>query len=482
MKLTLDTLNDDTLICIFAALTIPEILVLRQVSRRLFLLSAQHAVWRDACKSHILRDNIPFPRDPLESLCAKDLERSTLRAYQVGQNWRSSNTQLHKAATITWKSRAIEDIKFLTHHGKHWIVTISRGIWSDLYLRDSDTLQVVARWTPGKALFNGITVNTDQESDAAIAISVQQDGINSVEILSISNQDERPDPTIQRLATLDTCHKPITLSGDVVALSDHDSETLILNWKTRAQSLLKSPETWQDKPLHVIFAQGNNVVVRARSICIFTEPSMVLPGDDLPITLPQAFASFGWVDGVSLATRPPTQSNTTSPQPPLSVLVRTKEDDPWSLSDQFQFLALNADASSVPQSTLHDDAPLVNDTPRTFPMTQLTSLSSPHRGPLRCSDMVLGPYGTAVWVQPADWSVGGLISDDVHLQPVPVPTSHETLVAAIFPGLLSGGSAEARVKVSVANSGSAWSCLDYSEERGLIALGSSDGSITTFRF
>ncbi|KAF9223291.1 hypothetical protein BS17DRAFT_781630 [Gyrodon lividus] len=479
--MSLDTLNDDVLICVFAALSIPDILTLRQASRRLSFLSRQSAVWHNACKFQILQNDIPFPKSPLTSLSPKDLERKTLRAYKLGTNWSSDTTKLYHVASVSAKSGAIEEIKFLTHREQNWIVTTSRGIWSDLYLRDCDVLQVVAQWSPGKALFNGMVVNADHESDAAIAIAVQRDGVMNVEILSLSHDDKNSGIKLQSVATLDTSHKPIALRGDLVALCDHDSETLILNWKTREQCLLKSPETWKDKPLHVIFAQGGIFVVRARSICIFTEPKMVFPGNDLPITLPCAFTSFGWVDGVSLAVLPSTQLNTTSPsQPSLSILVRTKGEDPWRLQDQFQFLTLNASPNATP-STSHDDTPSVDNNPRTFPFTPVSSISSPHQGPLRCSDMVLGPYGTAVWVQPADWAMAGLISDNVHLQHAPVPPSHETLVAAIFPGLLNRGSSEACVKVSFENSGYAWSCLDYDEERGLIALGSNFGGLTMFR-
>lgn len=220
------------------------------------------------------------------------------------------------------------------------------------------------------------------------------------------------------------------------------------------------------------------MVVRARSICLFVEPTLVSPDRDLPVTLPYACASFGWVDGVSLATPP--RDTAHGSQPSLSMLVRTKGDDPWSLQDQFKLLTLNSDTSDIALLTPHDDASSTDPHSRAFPLSLVTSLSSPHRGPLRCSDMVLGSYGTAVWVQPADWSVGGLISSDVHLQHVPVPTSQETLFAAIFPGPLSHDTTEARIKVSLPNSGSTWSCLDYDEERGLIAVGSSSGSITLF--
>ncbi|KIK95272.1 hypothetical protein PAXRUDRAFT_827185 [Paxillus rubicundulus Ve08.2h10] len=482
MPLSLDALNDDILIYIFAALSIPDILTLRQVSRRLSLLSRQYSVWHNACKSEILHDDIPFPRTPLTSLTAKDLERQTLRAYKLGANWRSPNTKLYHVTEVATKSETIEEIKFLTHREQNWIVTISRGIWSDLYLRDCDTLQVVAKWSPGKALFNGMVLNTNHDSDAAIAIAVQRNGVMSVEILSLSHHDQTSGVEIQSVAILDTCHKPIALRGDLVALCDHDSETLILDWKTREQCLLKSPETWKDKALHVIFAQGSIFVVRARSTCVFTEPMMVSQGNDLPITLPYAFASFGWVDGVALALRPSTEFHTTSPfQASLSMLVRTKGDDPWRLEDQFKFLTYNATQNSRSHSTSHHDTPAIDNDTGTFPFTAISSLCSPHQGSLRCSDMVLGSYGTAVWVQPADWAMAGLLSENGYLHYIPAAPSKETLVVAIFPGPLNRGSSEACIKVSFENSGFAWSCLDYDEERGLIALGSNFGGVTMFR-
>ena len=76
------------------------------------------------------------------------------------------------------KFGAIEDIRFLSRRGRSWIITTSIGIWWTLCVRDCDSLQVVARWSPGKAVFNGIAVNTDDQSDAAIAISVH--GVGSV--------------------------------------------------------------------------------------------------------------------------------------------------------------------------------------------------------------------------------------------------------------------------------------------------------------
>lgn len=126
--------------------------------------------------NEILRNGIPFPKRPLTSFSAKDLERQTLRAYKLGLNWRSPTTTLHHIVSSPSKVGAIEEIKFLSRRGQSWIITTSLGIWWSLCVWDCNSFQVVAEWSPGKALFNGITVNTDDQSDAAIAISVHRDG------------------------------------------------------------------------------------------------------------------------------------------------------------------------------------------------------------------------------------------------------------------------------------------------------------------
>lgn len=233
----------------------------------------------------------------------------------------------------------------------------------------------------------------------------------------------------------------------------------------------------QDKPLHVVFAHGSIFVVRARSICIFEEPRMVFPGDNLNIVLPRVFKSFGWVDGVSLALGPSAPfCPAGSSQPPLSLLVRNKGGDPWRATEQFQFMTLNTDPNDDP----HDGSSTSQES-LSFPFNIISSLTSHRGGPLRCSDMALGPHGTAVWVQPPDWAAVGLITEENFIEQLSTPTSRETLIIALFPGLLNQGSSEAQVKVSFESNGDDWSCLDYDEARGLIALGSGSGEITVYR-
>ena len=89
----------------------------------------------------------------------------------------------------------------------------------------------------------------------------------TVELLNISD-DDAGSITIQPQRTLDTSSKPVALNGDIIALCDHDSETLILNWKTQEQALLKSFDSWQVMRLiHTILVIVHSVMCRT-SLCM----------------------------------------------------------------------------------------------------------------------------------------------------------------------------------------------------------------------
>ena len=148
-------------------------------------MSLQYIVWLNAYKIHIVQEHIPFPSGSLNSLSATELERQTLRAYRLGQNWRSPNIQLHLFRTAGTSSiGAIEEIKFVVKNGKNWIVTISLGIWTNLCLWDCATLQIVNQWNPGKAIFNGMAINTVESSDATVAISVKYSRLVEADLIA----------------------------------------------------------------------------------------------------------------------------------------------------------------------------------------------------------------------------------------------------------------------------------------------------------
>jgi len=203
----------------------------------------------------------------------------------------------------------------------------------------------------------------------------------------------------------------------------------------------------------------------------------------MPIYGSLARHSFGWLDGVSVSMAPrpnPVDIRDLPFHDPIYILLRAESDDPWSQEEHsLRFFTLKpnpyySDALQQEEESNTDILPYI------FPPLLTAEVSSVH-GSLRCADIKLQPYGTAVWVQPRDRAVAGLIPDDVHLQEVAIPntpSTSERLVAAVFPGSLSRTGTTNGAKTLWTNEFNDWTCLDYIEEFGRIALGSRSGSVT----
>jgi hypothetical protein len=225
-----------------------------------------------------------------------------------------------------------------------------------------------------------------------------------------------------------------------------------------------------------VFAHDSILVVRAHFIHLFPEPVL---HHNPQIYTPIAQHSFGWIDGVSVApAQCPNTSGVSSVYPPLSILIRGESDNPWS-SGLHSLDLFTLHPNPTYHSTSSDNE---TDIAYIFPPT-LTSQVHAVRGPLRCRDVILGRCGTAVWIQPRDRAIVGLLSnEELPAQAIHTASGHESLVADVFPGPLSASNiADAalvtRSKTLYTNHLNNWTSLDYDEELGRIALGSSYGRV-----
>ena len=251
-------------------------------------------------------------------------------------------------------------------------------------------------------------------------------------------------------------------------------------------------------------------VVRARSFELFLKPPVLLPASVGRPYHAVACHRFGWLDGVAVSVRKQLPGQTHL-YPPISILLRAESDDPWS-SDvhTLDLFTLTPDSSyTEPQLTTRslasgprDSADDVNSanpsplcSPYIFPPEHVASFPSA-RGHLRCTDIRLGPHGTAVWIQPRPARNLDLTAQDVHssdaqgngLHPV-TGTSlvrQEALVATLLPGVLKAHHGHEKQMDgegvrSLWHSGGTWTSLDYDEARGMIALGDTIGVVTVLR-
>ena len=230
--------------------------------------------------------------------------------------------------------------------------------------------------------------------------------------------------------------------------------------------------------------------MRARSIELFAEP--VLRDSSECVTYrPLACHSFGWIDGVSVSTQAFGRDSQYTPGP-LLILLRAESDDPW-MSDMHTLDLYMLEPNPTYVYSKEPLAPLPGrppPAPYLFPPVH-SKLSSPSvRGFLRCTDLVLGSCGTAIWIQPRPARSADLTMLDVHSSETQGPRPNaetEVLAGAVFAGPLRETSEDAAGVKGVqartvyvrdsAGSGN-WTAMDYVEELGVVALASTQGVVT----
>ncbi|KAF7800191.1 hypothetical protein EIP86_011438 [Pleurotus ostreatoroseus] len=252
---------------------------------------------------------------------------------------------------------------------------------------------------------------------------------------------------------------------------------------------------------------------------------------------PMGCHRFGWIDGISMSVQklvpeyPSTKScaeNTKELKaiPPLSILLRAESDDPWAsdvhtldlyvLHPNPDWHPTDGNASTSLGSNafeIHDRGPEANykssvSSPRESPEvdtdTLCTPLPSPYlfppvltaswastRGHLRCRDILVGPCGTALWIQPKPARNVGLTAFDLRgslaqgshegeaASEMGKEDEKERVVAVVLPGMLKDSGTVETVRTLYAYEGAygMWRCVDYDEARGWIALGDSQGRV-----
>ncbi|KXN86957.1 hypothetical protein AN958_09454 [Leucoagaricus sp. SymC.cos] len=472
----------------------------------MYTLTKLRIVWTNACLKYIIGRGYPFPRVSLDSLSIQSLERHTCHSDQLAKKWLSCRwNPLRTWSTATTANTSVTDARLLPGSQGTLLFTLSKSVWSVVTLWQLEpvisrtpgtacTFDKRCEWSPRGAIFNGFALNSSLESEVKIAISILNNGKQTVELLSLK-QDSH-EWSLEPLLSVPTTFRPITLEGDILAMSDDFRETIIFNWRTRAYATLEHAQetagiSQYDHCIQVVFASHSILVVRARSLHLFPMSTLKMQEEGPLRYSPIARHSFGWVDSVSVQmTGSPeafSSSSSSNVQQPLSILVRAETDDPWSsdiLSMELYTLNPNPehDASPSPEASdphMTSSSPSPNSSPYIFPPV-LTSRVSSRRGALRCRDIILGRRGTALWVQPRDRSVAGLYwtTDDN-----PLPVGPHTIVRSDYKHESAGGKEDAEEpepegKIIRWNEQHNWSSIDYDEDVGRIVLGTSFGSIT----
>ncbi|KJA24860.1 hypothetical protein HYPSUDRAFT_65166 [Hypholoma sublateritium FD-334 SS-4] len=501
----LTSLGEDVLVDVVSFLEPPDISRLAQTCKLLHRIASIRLVWVHASKSHVILRGFPFPEVPLDGIPTRELIAAAKRGFGLGRRWRSGMASLQTVYDISGFSGP--DVRFISGHGGRLLAMISKSVWYVLSvwdISDGTRPRKVCEWGLRGGIFTGVMLNSDGQSPATIAVSLHLNEKQFVKILGLHHTDDHG-YVLTQLYSVDTAMVPVTLAGDVLALGDSVSRTMIWNWKKGTHALLEHPPEdtmilQSNKCIQVVLVHQSILVARARSLHLFPFPHLTSPiNAPPPVYQPIAHHSFGWVDGQCMKICPLLDTAVTTPNfdqghipiHPISILVRGEVDDPWaSTTHNLELYTLYPNPEFSVDST--STAP-----PYQFP-PRLSHTVASLRGSLQCKAVLLGSLGTALWVQPRDHFESGLLADGQQLVELPNRSaSCETLMAAVFPGSLSGAKAtrgdqrsEAHLneeggkvtavvgtKIYENQAGSSWSSIDYDEAGGRVALGSSFGPV-----
>ncbi|CAL1698550.1 unnamed protein product [Somion occarium] len=528
-KRSFANLDDDILIAVFGFLDLHSILALRQTSKRFQAISQLAVVWRCAFTTQVVARGYPYPLEALSpSIDAQTLEKITRRSCRIARFWLDPSTQPCSHQEFRMKtSTGIYEIRILPeeeheHWGRKRFLTISKGIWSEISCWEVGEglmpLHKIAEWCPRGAIFTGIAVNSNPHSEGTVAVSLSNGGDQTIQVLSLRVKGDVVG--FEVIKSFQTSYKPVYMEGDILVFSDDAVETYVADWRTGEAAVLIGSQASTEhnfqynKCLKVIFAYESVLVVRARSIELFPVPTLKPSTEDVPVYNSLASHSFGWMDGVAIYPQHQVSSKDARNSASICIVVRSENDDPWS-SDihtvHLYHLEVNASyvssrRASPELKSINLEMPMNGDSnsaesspsppmespplaPYDFPPTHLTSFPS-IRGRLRCTDILSGDHGTAIWIQPRPAHDVSLTTFDVHSSEaqvpyrVPVSNARETLLGAVFPGVLLSSNGESKgngvriIAERERDSDANWTAMDYDEIRGLVVLGSSDGRIT----
>ncbi|RDX54063.1 hypothetical protein OH76DRAFT_1373978 [Lentinus brumalis] len=558
----LQELPVDVLYQIFNELDVNHLLVLRRTCRAVAAATRDRSVWHKALSVRFLHRGLPVPglkqdqQDAVSEFDATELERITVRAHRFWKNWISAQptsfTQVQLGQTRRmWSNSGSRNlsVEFLRGWGGRYLMTLT--------LFDSSTDRENRRYS-----FECWDLSLEQPKPIAELLVAgllgyaMNDVAGSTHVLAITKREGRSaalltttytidfttpgvDPWFRRTNEFDSFRTTLGLHGSNLIVTDTDQEVRIMDVDSglvlcslkvpliHADPTLRLPE---HHCLEYEFVDGFVLTFCKQWIFLYQLPTGV-DSSGSPRNGPstetseavqrlEPIAKYKWrwrIDTISVNPRRHiARPSTPSAGPPsIDILMRFDTWYPWPVNLLHHFtLPANpsfshstfdiTDSSTFPYLTSSRDSPFI-----------VHQLASPVRL-FTPSDMVLAPYGTALWLdastdpttlsQAGDHgqriaskvltltplpradqvSKAGEGPQDDQVSPGPAVLDPEWANAAIQEsesGAVRAGEVGREVSVlHVQETHELWSRLAVNEEEGQVAVGYVDGRVSVYSY
>ncbi len=198
----------------------------------------------------------PFPEVPLDAISTHELREATKRGFGLGKRWRSGMSTPQSVCNIS--NFSAPDVRFISGHGGRLLAMISKSVWYELSVWTFQMGRATGRYVNGafgvaySRASRSMATGSRQLRSRYLCISTSKSNIAPFQghanrfqeeicpNFGLNHTDDLGYSLIQ-LYSLDTLMVPVTLTGDILALGNNVSQTLILNWRKGTHALLEHP-------------------------------------------------------------------------------------------------------------------------------------------------------------------------------------------------------------------------------------------------
>ncbi|KAI0788878.1 hypothetical protein C8Q75DRAFT_892433 [Abortiporus biennis] len=445
-------LPPDILFHILRFLHVRDLLSFRKTSKLFANLTAERCVWFDAFNLSVYSKGLPIPglhNLNISSMNSKELENLTLKSLRLHHNWASRYPKSYGEFNIP--SEHVNDnprvlsIYFLVLNGRQYLLTViflkpsldtrnfALGCWD---ISSSTPRCVARRYTP---MFAGMMVNKDSKNPAIISLTKRGiDGFDSTAILSIDLDAQNPDDGFTTLSEFPTFGKPLLLQGSTFLSSNERQFIGVYDINLGAlQCILQVPLPHGDLTTIEDGHRCHGVVVIDRFVVSFCRQWInlyVLPfiqdssnsltqlktdnhDTSIPPEVPRIdpIAQHRWqwrIDHLlvspQIESRSQKHNKHSKSAPPINIFIRFDTWFPWPVNILHHFiLPPNPSYDSFSLTSLNKESSIISPDglPYLFspenPTIHAPYMSESFSSPLRIfspSDVALGRYGTAIWI------------------------------------------------------------------------------------
>ncbi|THU88749.1 hypothetical protein K435DRAFT_729642 [Dendrothele bispora CBS 962.96] len=424
--MALPELPDDIYDTIFQHLALADLVSLRRVSRRLEKITHLRSLWLSLLHTEIWDRHIPTPglnpyTDSLDDLTALQLERYVRDSLELYRNWTSAAPVVMARRRITAADAHVPQTRIISLHfvsirGRLCLLSfsitqrieprmITLECW-DISSSRSDPPKCIAqrkiRWFGG-----GYAVNSDHSSLGLIAIRAPL-----VEILTVDFDATSVEAGFIILKTLTAEAKAVlAFSGSTLVFKDLDDAVMLLDI-TRPQLEVKldhpQPLLAANEPdsFEAVIQQDYAVILRPKTLELYPLTRFRTGCEALKSISPVAVHQFQFrIDSCRierhLSPHHPDLSSMTvgshSQVYPIHILIRYSSFFPWPVNLIHHYTLFPNRAYDPNGLGTSSDTVSATNLPYHVNPVLCHTISSPVRL-FSISDMAIGRYGTALWV------------------------------------------------------------------------------------